>query len=162
MYITKHAKKRLKQRVGLHKKASGRIAEKVLNEGLPHKETTGNLKKWVSNAYLRYGGAAAEEIFLGSIHGGSLGSDTSDFVVAQQFIKNSLILNIERKNKVGLTEGFLSEMEKKSEELYQKAYFIIKENQDVVKRLAEKLEEKERLTEHEIKELIQENVIESV
>ncbi len=53
MYITKHAEKRLKQRCGFNKKSMERMVSKALNEGVSHKETKGELKKWVSGVYLK-------------------------------------------------------------------------------------------------------------
>ena len=53
MIVTRHAYKRLKERSGLNKKSVTRIAEKAFQEGIRHCEVKGNLKKWMSNVYLR-------------------------------------------------------------------------------------------------------------
>lgn len=42
--ITKHAEQRLKERMGLNKKALQRAAETAYDKGVKHQETTGNLK----------------------------------------------------------------------------------------------------------------------
>lgn len=49
--ITKHAEQRLKERVGLSKKALQCATEAAYNKGVKHQETTGNLKKWVTSLY---------------------------------------------------------------------------------------------------------------
>lgn len=51
VYITKHAEKRLKERVGLGKKALQRAADAAYDKGAKHCETTGNLNKWVTSLY---------------------------------------------------------------------------------------------------------------
>ena len=51
LIITKHAQKRLKERCGLNKKASERLAKLAYEHGIGHGETTGNLRKWVDSQY---------------------------------------------------------------------------------------------------------------
>lgn len=51
MKVTRHAKKRMKERCGLNKKSTDRMAEIAYENGLKHRELTGNLKKWVSSLY---------------------------------------------------------------------------------------------------------------
>lgn len=51
--ITKHAEERLKERIGLGKKALQRAAEAAYEKGVKHSETTGNLNKWVTSLYFR-------------------------------------------------------------------------------------------------------------
>ena len=50
--ITKHAEKRAKERCGINDKAIERMAEKVLKDGIKHKDCTGQIKKWVDKLYL--------------------------------------------------------------------------------------------------------------
>ena len=52
--ITKHAKKRMKERCGLNEKSSDRLAERAYDNGLKHSDLNGNLKKWVDGLYLKY------------------------------------------------------------------------------------------------------------
>ena len=54
MIVTKHAKKRMKQRCGVNKKSVDRIAEIAYEKGLKHSELTGNLRKWVDGLYLKH------------------------------------------------------------------------------------------------------------
>lgn len=49
--ITRHAEQRLKERMGLGKKALQRAAEAAYNKGVKHCETIGNLNKWVTSLY---------------------------------------------------------------------------------------------------------------
>lgn len=53
MIVTKHAKKRMKQRCGLKEKSSDRIAKIAYENGLRHGDCTGNLKKWVDSLYFK-------------------------------------------------------------------------------------------------------------
>lgn len=51
--VTKHASKRMKERIGLGKSAQDGAAEKALKEGLCHSETTGPLKKFVDALFFK-------------------------------------------------------------------------------------------------------------
>lgn len=52
--ISKHAEMRLKERCGLNKKSMKRVVEKAFNDGVQHKETKGNLCKWITSLYLKH------------------------------------------------------------------------------------------------------------
>lgn len=52
MFVTKHAQYRMKQRCGVNKRSVHRMAKKVFQLGVKHRETTGKLKKWVNGLYL--------------------------------------------------------------------------------------------------------------
>ena len=54
MKITEHAQRRMRERTGIGKGSVDRIAQKALDEGLHHSETTGNLNKWITSLYFRY------------------------------------------------------------------------------------------------------------
>lgn len=51
--ITIHAEKRLKERLGLQKKALQRAADTAYDKGIKHSETTGNLNKWITKLYFQ-------------------------------------------------------------------------------------------------------------
>lgn len=51
VYITRHAEQRLKERVGLGKKALQRTAEAAYDKGIKHCETTDNHNKWDTSLY---------------------------------------------------------------------------------------------------------------
>ncbi len=53
MNISKHAEKRLKERCGMGKKTSRRMARKVFKEGIRHSQTKGRLNKWVTRLYFK-------------------------------------------------------------------------------------------------------------
>lgn len=49
--MSKHAGKRLKERCGLNHKSLDRMAIKAFESGIKHKDTKGNLNKWISSLY---------------------------------------------------------------------------------------------------------------
>jgi hypothetical protein len=51
VYVTKHAEKRLKERSGLGKKASRRLAEKVYFEGTHISDTKGKIRRRLNDTY---------------------------------------------------------------------------------------------------------------
>ena len=53
MIVTKHAKRRMKQRCGIGKKSAERMAKIVFDKGLKHCDLNGNLKRWVDSLYFR-------------------------------------------------------------------------------------------------------------
>lgn len=46
-YVTRHAEKRMMKRVGINKSSTGRIAQKVLDNGYTINQTKGKLKRWL-------------------------------------------------------------------------------------------------------------------
>ena len=57
LIVTSHAKDRIKQRCGLPKRAAIRNAEKALQQGISHADTTGRFKKYFDYLYLSHGNA---------------------------------------------------------------------------------------------------------
>lgn len=51
MKISKHAKKRMKERCGFKKKSVERMARKAFNDGITHSQTSGRLNKWITGLY---------------------------------------------------------------------------------------------------------------
>ena len=51
--VTQHAKRRMRERCGLPKKAVQRMADKALVDGVMHKDTVGALRKWVDGLFLQ-------------------------------------------------------------------------------------------------------------
>lgn len=49
--VSKHAKKRLKERCGLNKRSIQRIADKAFTDGVRHSDTRGRLNKWITSLY---------------------------------------------------------------------------------------------------------------
>ena len=54
MYVTKHSKKRIKERMGLPKKSIQRQATLAIERGYSHRETKGNLRKYIDRVYLSH------------------------------------------------------------------------------------------------------------
>lgn len=52
--VTKHAETRIKERLGVSKKISEKIADKALKNGISHRDCTGSLKKYVNKLYLSH------------------------------------------------------------------------------------------------------------
>ena len=52
--VTHHAKKRLKQRMGINKKNYDKISKRALEEGLKHSETSGLLRKYLNKIFLSH------------------------------------------------------------------------------------------------------------
>jgi len=52
--ITKHADKRMRERIGIPRKALKKKAEIALERGVAHKECTGRLKKYVDWVFLSH------------------------------------------------------------------------------------------------------------
>ena len=52
-YVTDHAQKRIKERLGINKKSIQKVSDKALSLGLKHSETTGRLKKYADSLYLK-------------------------------------------------------------------------------------------------------------
>jgi hypothetical protein len=51
--ITKHAKKRLTERIGINKRSTEKLSEIAYKQGLSHKDLTGILKKYIDKVYLK-------------------------------------------------------------------------------------------------------------
>lgn len=51
--ISKHAKKRLKERCGFNIKSYEKMSDKAFEEGIKHSQTKGRLNKWITNLYFR-------------------------------------------------------------------------------------------------------------
>ena len=54
-YVTRHAKERIHERMGLGKNNTNRIADIALEKGLAHGETKGKLRKYLSSLFLTHG-----------------------------------------------------------------------------------------------------------
>ena len=54
LIVTHHAKKRLKQRMGINKKSYDKISKRALEEGLKHSETSGLLRKYLNKIFLSH------------------------------------------------------------------------------------------------------------
>lgn len=68
MRVSRHAKKRLKERCGLKKKSKDRIAERVFDEGITHAQTKGKLNRWITKLYFHNEMANNIRIFGGNAY----------------------------------------------------------------------------------------------
>lgn len=66
--ISRHAKKRMKERCGLNKKASERLAYIAYTKGLTHSELCGRLKRYVDYLYFREEKANAIRIYGNEVY----------------------------------------------------------------------------------------------
>lgn len=74
--ITKHAKDRFKERLGIPKRACLKQAEKAYNEGYCHSQAKGKAKRFLDGLFLKYKTANNLKVFNGFVY---------------IFIKNTLI-----------------------------------------------------------------------
>lgn len=51
--VSKHAKKRIKERCGVSKRAAERLAKMAANRGIDRESTKGSLRKWLDEKSLR-------------------------------------------------------------------------------------------------------------
>lgn len=66
--ITRHAKKRFKQRLGVHKGDANKNAKKALKSGIKHNETEGSLNRYITALYFRNRTANNIRIWNGSVY----------------------------------------------------------------------------------------------
>jgi len=52
-FITDHARRRLKERVGLPKRAMQRMADRALQEGQCHRDARGRARRYLDRLYLK-------------------------------------------------------------------------------------------------------------
>lgn len=61
--ITKHSEKRSKERCGLNKNSTNRMAIKAFEKGVCHSETSGNLRRWMDKLYLSHKAANNTKLY---------------------------------------------------------------------------------------------------
>ncbi|UNY40000.1 hypothetical protein KLEB273_gp079 [Bacillus phage vB_BauM_KLEB27-3] len=66
--VTKHAVKKMKERNGLPKKSSKRIAQKALEFGIKHSDSRGKLRKYMDGLFLRHKNANNNRIYNDSVY----------------------------------------------------------------------------------------------
>jgi hypothetical protein len=52
--VTLHAKRRIRERLGVNKKSTVKSAVRALNDGISHNQLTGLLKKYIDKVYLKH------------------------------------------------------------------------------------------------------------
>ena len=68
MIITRHADRRIRQRVGLPRSAVERNAQAALEHGLRHAETAGNLHRYLQALYYKYESANNTRIYNDQVY----------------------------------------------------------------------------------------------
>ena len=63
MIVTTHAKKRIKERINIPKASVDRIANKAIDKGLKHSETSGQLCKFLDKLFLSHRTAKNIRVF---------------------------------------------------------------------------------------------------
>lgn len=66
--VTDHAVKRTKERVGISKRIAEKNAEKALEFGIRHSETTGSLNKYISALYFKQHTANNMRVYCGNVY----------------------------------------------------------------------------------------------
>jgi len=66
--ITRHARKRFKERLGLPKRCCKKQANKAYNDGFKHSQANGRAKKYIDGLYLKYRKANNIRIYNESIY----------------------------------------------------------------------------------------------
>ena len=68
MRVTRHAAKRTRSRLGLPKRSVTKNAENALRYGLTHKETAGNLNRYITSLYLKHRTANNIRIYCDTVY----------------------------------------------------------------------------------------------
>lgn len=63
MIVTKHAKKRIHERLNINKKGSKKLAQKAIKKGISHSEATGQLKKYMDKLFLSHRSACNLRVY---------------------------------------------------------------------------------------------------
>ena len=66
--VTKHAKSRMHDRIGITKGIAQKHAGKILREGIKHEDTMGDLHKWMDAEFLRYHTANNMRYYAGRLY----------------------------------------------------------------------------------------------
>ena len=67
-HVTNHAAQRTKERVGIPKRISEKNANKALQLGIRHNETSGSLHKYITALYLKQRTANNVRIYCGNVY----------------------------------------------------------------------------------------------
>lgn len=68
MVVTKHATKRVRQRNGLSKKSVVSDAQRALEKGIQHKDTSGSLNRYITQLYFKDNTADNIRIYNNSVY----------------------------------------------------------------------------------------------
>ena len=66
--LTNHSIRRMRERIGVTKGAAKKHTKKVLENGIQHKDTIGELHSWMDREFLRYGTANNMRYYAGNLY----------------------------------------------------------------------------------------------
>ncbi len=66
--LTHHSKRRMHERIGITRGNAKKYAKKVLENGIHHKDTTGELNLWMNREFLRHGSANNMRYYAGNLY----------------------------------------------------------------------------------------------
>lgn len=66
--LTNHSIRRMHERIGVTRGVAKKNAKKVLENGIQHKDTMGELNLWMNREFLRYGTANNMHYYAGSLY----------------------------------------------------------------------------------------------
>lgn len=111
-------------------------------------------KDYIKKALVAYGSLAAEKVFYDKIHAGCIGNSDADIESAEQDIRYSILLSEQFTHKIINHSDVTEQAAAMSEELYKKAIYIIEQNKDKVKAIADALMKQASLTERDVKKIL--------
>ena len=103
--VTWHAKNRMKQRVGVPKRAVAKQADRAFENGITHGETTGTLRRYLDSIYLKEGVANNIRILDGRIYLFAGRKLITVYMLPPQFRKKELALMKKKRMKEQETQN---------------------------------------------------------
>lgn len=98
IYVTDHAAKRAKQRLGLPKRVVCKNAERALHKGIKHENTRGALRRYLDGLYLKRETANNIRIYCNSVYIFHNEMLITIFPLPQEFRKTAEKLKRENQN----------------------------------------------------------------
>ena len=108
-------------------------------------------------AYITYGSIAAEEVLLGNVHGGCIGSENADFEFAEKNIMESILISSVAKSKILSYPELIKDAHTVSDIVYKQVLIKVKEYKEELQLIAEMIREKQTVYEHEIMQIVKES-----
>lgn len=104
--VTNHAIQRTKERVGISKRISEKNADKALQLGITHSETSGSLNRYITSLYWKNPAANNIRIYCGNVYIFSFETLITVFSLPQKYRKTADKLWKEKKeNEHGIYDG---------------------------------------------------------
>jgi len=103
--VTWHGKNRMKERVGIPKRASARQTQRAFEKGITHSETVGSLHTYLDSLFLREGTANNIRIWNGCIYIFANERLLTVYALPSQFRKTELAIMKKKKENNGNEEN---------------------------------------------------------